>query len=311
MIIRNYLNIFILIFFFSINVNSLKAEIFIKAKVNNQIITNLDIQDEKNYLIALNPKLKDLSKDEIFRYSIDSIINERIKKIEIEKNFEIIENENVIDKIIKNLYLNLNINNLENFKLYLKNFNVNISQVRKKITIEVAWNDLIVKKFNNSIFVDTDKIKKKIDDQDSSNFVRNLSLSEIIFTIKDDESFSEKYDKIKSSITSIGFNETARIYSLADSKNDGGNIGWVYRKQLSDKIIKEVDKLSIGEFSKPITTSGGFILIKLNDFKDENIKVNKEELFSKAIDFEKNRQLNRYSTIFYKRIYNSAIINEF
>ena len=66
--------------------------------MNNQIITNIDVKNEKNYLLALNPNLRNLSEENKNRYAIDSLINEKIKKMEIERRYEITVNKNVIKK---------------------------------------------------------------------------------------------------------------------------------------------------------------------------------------------------------------------
>ena len=136
-------------------------------------------------------------------------------------------------------------------------------------------------------------------------------LSEIIFTINDNENFENKLKQINKSIDDIGFNETAKIYSVSESKKEGGKIGWVYKSQLSNKISKQIEKIEIGKITNPIATPGGFILLKLEDKKNEILKIDEEEQFKKAVNFEKNRQLTMYSTLYYKRIYNKTIINEF
>ena len=113
------------------------------------------------------------------------------------------------------------------------------------------------------------------------------------------------------SIINIGFEETAKIYSVSESKKNGGKIGWVYKSQLSKNIFNQIYKLKIGEITVPIPTPGGFILLKVNDKKNEILKINENEQFKKAVNFEKNRQLTKYSTLHYKRIFNKAVINEF
>lgn len=289
----------------------LKSEVFIKAKVNNQILTNYEINNEKNYLLALNPNLRTLSKNDINRYATDSLINEYIKKIEIEKRFEILINKKMTEKIISNLYSGIGITNIDEFKEHLNKFNINLELVEKKISIEIAWNDYIFNKFNKSILIDEKKIREKIREMSKKNKVENIFLSEIIFTINDKESLENKLLKIKKSINEIGFNETAKIYSVSDSKKDGGKIGWVYKSQLSNKISNQIERTDVGEITNPISTPGGFILLKVDDKKNELLKIDEEEQFKKALNFEKNRQLNMYSTLYYKRIYNKSIINEF
>ena len=287
------------------------SEIFIKAKVNNQIITNIDVKNEKNYLLALNPNLRNLSEENKNRYAIDSLINEKIKKMEIERRYEITVNKNVIKKIINDLYSKLGISDMEAFKQYLSNYSINLDLVTRKISIEVAWNDYILNRFNNLILVDEVKIRKKINQLSEKNSIENILLSEIIFTIKENEKLEKKFSTIKDSINNIGFEETAKLYSVSESKNNGGKIGWVYKSQLSEKISSEIDKINIGEFTSPITTPGGFIILKIINKKEELLKINKDKQFKKAVNFEKNRQLTMYSTLHYKRIYNKAIINEF
>ena len=287
------------------------SEIFIKAKVNNQIITNIDVKNEKNYLLALNPNLRNLSEENKNRYAIDSLINEKIKKMEIERRYEITVNKNVIKKIINDLYSKLGISDMEAFKQYLSNYSINLDLVTRKISIEVAWNDYILNRFNNLILVDEVKIRKKINQLSEKNSVENILLSEIIFTIKENEKLEKKFSTIKDSINNIGFEETAKLYSVSESKNNGGKIGWVYKSQLSDKISSEIDKINVGEFTSPITTPGGFIILKIINKKEELLKINKDKQFKKAVNFEKNRQLTMYSTLHYKRIYNKAVINEF
>ena len=82
--------------------------------------------------------------------------------------------------------------------------------------------------------------------------VDNLLLSEIIFTINDKKELKLKYDEIKKSINEIGFEETARIYSLSNSKKSGGNLGWIYKNQLSQEIKDGINEINVGDFTKPI-----------------------------------------------------------
>ena len=217
----------------------------------------------------------------------------------------------MINKIIKDIYSGLGISNISEFEQYLNKYNIGLGLVKKKISIEIAWNDYIFSKFNSSILIDEDKIRDKISKLSKQNKIENILLSEIIFTINDNENLESKFNNIKNSINKIGFEETAKIYSVADSKKNGGKIGWVYKTQLSKKILNEIEKIEVGQLTKPITTPGGFILLKLSDKKDEILKIDEEEQFKKAVNFEKNRQLTIYSTLQYKRVYNRSIINEF
>ena len=298
--------------FLILNIIPFKAvngEVFIIAKINQEIITNVDLDFEKRYLVSLNPNLGKLDQNRITEYAKNSLINERIKKIEIEKRFKILPNEKLLSKVIGDIYSGIGISSLIDFEKYLLQNNVDIARVKEKISIEIAWNDLIIKTFANEIEIDENAISKgleKIKDQE----IDNLLLSEIIFTVNDKKEFELKSNAIKESINKIGFEETARVYSLSDSKKSGGNLGWIYKNQLSKEIKNELNDIKIGDITKPIITSGGILILKLNDIKTEKIEIDKSAQLKRMIDFEKERQLTRLSTLYYKRIYNSAEIDE-
>ena len=285
------------------------SEVFIVAKVNQEIITNIDVNFEKKYLISLNPNLKKLDQSRITEYAKNSLINEKIKKIEIEKKFEIATNETLLSKVISDIYTSIGISSLTEFESYLLLNDIDIKRVKEKISIEIAWNDFIVKTFKNEIEIDESLLNKQVENFDNE-MIENLLLSEIIFTVKNKSDLKLKYEEIRKSIIEIGFDETARIYSLSDSKKSGGNLGWIYKNQLSKEIRDELDDLSVGSYTKPIVTAGGFLILKLNDIKNESKKINKEVQLQKMIEFEKNRQFTRFSTLYYKRIYNNAEIDE-
>ena len=285
------------------------SDVFIVAKVNQEIITNIDVDFEKKYLVSLNPNLKKLDQSRITEYAKDSLINEKIKKTEIEKKYEIVTNEILLSKVIADIYSSIGISSLAEFESYLLLNDIDIQRVKEKISIEIAWNDLIVKLFNNEIEIDRNLLNKKIENFDKK-IIDNLLLSEIIFTVKNKNDLNLKYNEIKESINEIGFEETARIYSLSDSKKSGGNLGWIYKNQLSKEIRNEVNELSVGNYTKPIVTGGGFLILKLNDLKTESIEVNKDVQLNKMIEFERERQFTRFSTLYYKRIYNNAEIDE-
>lgn len=304
-----FFKIFIILVFNIVPVKSANCDVFIVAKINQEILTNVDLDFEKRYLVSLNPNLKKLDEKRITEYAKNSLINERIKKIEIEKRFKIVPNETLLSKVIGDIYSSIGISSLSEFENYLSQNNVDITRVKEKISIEIAWNDLVVKTFGREIEIDQNLISKEIEKFNEKK-IDNLLLSEIIFTINDKKELQPKYKAIKKSIDEIGFEETARIYSLSDSKKNGGNLGWIYKNQLSKEIRNNLNEINIGDFTNPIVTSGGFLILKINDIKTENIKIDKKAQLKKMIEFERERQLTMFSTLYYKRIYNSAEIYE-
>ena len=303
------LKIYFFLILIVIPYKEVNGEVFIVAKINQEIITNIDLNFEKRYLVSLNPNLKKLDQKKITEYAKNSLINEKIKKNEIEKKFEIIPNETLLAKVIADIYSSIGISSLIEFENYLLQNNVDIKRVKEKISIEIAWNDLIVKTFANEIEIDQNAFSKELEKLDEKE-INNLLLSEIIFTINDKNELESKYEAIKKSINEIGFEETARIYSLSDSKKSGGNLGWIYKNQLSKEIKDELSNIEIGQFTKPIITNGGFLILKLNNIKTENVEIDKDTQLKKMINFERERQFTRFSTLYYKRIYNDAEIDE-
>ena len=293
--------IFFIFFLFNIFTNIVQAsnKVFIVMKVNNEIITNININEEYRYLIALNTDLKSLKKEEIFNLAKNSFLREKIKENELKKYFKLNQSSKYIDQTIKNLYSSLNISNEIEFKKYLSVHNLTIEDVKKKLEIEVLWNELIYTKFHKQIDIDEEKIKKKINE---NKIQKNYLLSEIFFSGENKEKINEKYNLIKKSISEIGFKNTANIYSLTESAKIGGSIGWVGENQLAKKVVNEINELQIGEFTKPINIPGGVVILKLDKKEDKKISLDFDSEFKKLIEYEKNRQLNQFSTVYFNKL---------
>ena len=69
--------------------------------------------------------MQDIEKDKIINYAKQSIIKEKIKKIELQKFYILNQKNEMIDIMIKGIYQNLDFNSINDFKDYLKNRNLN------------------------------------------------------------------------------------------------------------------------------------------------------------------------------------------
>jgi len=305
--------IFFLIILFNVfyNYQAFSLESYVVLKVNNKIITNIDINNEYRYLIALSPDLQKVDKKKVINLAKDSIIREKIKEEEIIKHFDLTVKNKFIDKIFTNFYKKRGMSSKNEFKNYLSKYNLDIKEIEKKITIEVAWNDLIYKKFGNRLKIDELKIKNKIKNILSNNKKQNIYLiSEILFSVENYNDLQKKYKLIEKNILEIGFSNSANIHSISDTAKLGGKIGWVYESRLNEIVKKEMLKLNIGEYTKPITMPGGFLIIKLEDKKMKKIDFNLDEEFNKRITKEKNSQLSQFSEIYFKKIKKNSTISE-
>ena len=120
----------------------------------------------------------------------------------------------------------------------------------------------------------------------------------------------EKEELINNSISKVGFQSTAIIYSEAQSAKLGGKIGWLNESQLSKKILKEINKLNIGEHTEPINITGGLLILKVQNLEKKEIETDLEKKIDEVVSYEKNKQLNQFSLIYYNKIKANAKIDE-
>ena len=287
------------------------AETFIVLKVNNEIITNTDIKNETRYLVALNNELKDTDEKIITNLAKESIIKEKIKKNEILKYFKFNNSVEYIDNIIKNYYIKLGIDNLENFELYLKDYNLKLDVVKNKIEIEILWNKLIGSKYQNQMNIDKENLKNKIEQYVKENeLINEYKLSEIIFQIKNENETIHKKEIILKDIIDKGFKNAANIHSISDSSKFGGDLGWISSNQFSEKILAVIKNLSINETSEPIKIANGFMILKINDIREKKIESDKEKLLQELIQAETNKKYAQFSIIYYNKIKLNSVISE-
>ena len=293
----------IVIFVSSLFLKNTKAiESKIVHNIENEIITNIDIKNEFKYLLALNDNLRELDKKIILDISNNSIIREKIKQIELLKNFkEIIIDNDYMDAYLKNIYLGLDLNSLEEFENYLNKYDITLKNVKKKISIELLWNDLIIEKYSNQIKINKEQIKRQLQNKDTTK-VKEYQLSEIVFNVETKNDIEKKYIEITKSINKIGFENTTSIYSISDSAKIGGEIGWINENLINTKIKKNIDTLQIGEISQPIILPNGILILQIINIKNSEMKIDIEVEYNKAINFEKNRQLNQFSIIYFNKI---------
>jgi peptidyl-prolyl cis-trans isomerase SurA len=295
-----------LIFFFTSSVLSIENKIILK--INNSIITNLDIINEANYLQALNPNLQNLEKNKILEIAKNSLIREKIKEIEILKTSTRSINSNYLEKLIKSIYTNIGFKNKNEFIEHIKKFNINIQTIEKKLSEETLWNQLIYNKFFSKVKIDKEKIKKEI------NLVNRKSksylLNEIVYSVNNNDEKKNLFEKIKESIAQNGFENAAAIYSIAETSKTGGNLGWVNENTINKDILKYISKLKIGEFTNPILIPSGFLILRVKDIKEIEKKIDIEKELNLRIRSMQNQQLNQYSNIYFKKIKKNILIDE-
>ena len=299
---------FTLLFFFCIN-TSFSIENKILLKIENQIITSLDVNNEFKYLIALNPNIKNSKREDILRLSKRSIIQEKIKKIEIEKNFNNPKiPQKILEQILKNVYSRIGLANLNDFKEYLIKNNIDFENVKNKLEVEALWNELILIKFSSKVKVNEKNLREQINN--NSKFLKSYLLSEISFEVSNLKNLDDKFIEISDVINNQGFDFAALKYSVSPSSSLGGKLDWINENSLNKSIKLAIDNLEINDFTKPITVPGGFLILQVNDIKNTEIEIDVEKELNKLKNYEKNNQLNQYSKIYFNKVKKDLEISE-
>ena len=306
--IIKYIIIFVICSSIAVN-HSASSENKILFKVNNEIITSLDIFNELQYLQIINKEFKNIKKAEAFQISKNSLIREKIKEIEIKR---IVNEIKIKDKILNNLLINyfkeFKITSIPEFERFFLTKDIDPNIIRKKITLEILWNQLIYKKYRKNIKINKQSI---IDDLKKNDKQSEFLISEILFNINESENLKDKINIINNSIEKNNFSQTALKYSISDTANKGGKIGWMKESILNKNVYNELKKLKIGEHTNPILVPGGFLILKLIDLRkiSKDFDLNKE--VKKIIDEKTNQQLNRFSNIYFNKVKRDITINEF
>ena len=303
----NPIYLLFIFFFYSSNLYSLENKILVK--IENQIITSIDINNEYKYLISLNPSLKNSKKEDIIKLSKKSIIREKIKKIEIQKNFNNPKiPQKFLNEILQNIYSRIGLNSLDEFKKYLNKNDVDFENVKNKLEIEALWNELILIKFSSKVKINKENLKSKINK--NNKFLKSYLMSEISFEVSNLKNLNDKFLEISNIINDKGFNYAALKYSVSPTSDLGGKLGWINENSLNKNIRSAISDLEINNFTKPIAVPGGFLILQINDIKNTKIEIDTENELKKLILFEKNNQLNQYSKIYFNKIKKDLQIDE-
>ncbi len=304
---RTIFTLIILFFFYS----ELNAKVEIKYKIGEEIITNIDILNEKKYLVFLRPNLKTLSNSEISEIAVNSLIREIIKKKELDKIFKDVDSQKIVNEIKRNLLIYKNVKSENELIELVNKNNIDYDQVIEKMKYEGMWNEFIFQKYSPLIKINRKKLKNELNVKIANNKKYEYNLSEILFDLEQNEKLNDKVEKIHKYIKQNDFKTAAYKFSISNSSNRGGEIGWIKETLLSKNLNSIISKLNKNNISNPIKYPNGYLLIKINDKKEMKDIINFEKELNEIINYEKNKQLNQFSLLFYKKLKQNSIINEF
>ena len=311
MISYKKITIFIFIYISLINLSYSNINFKIIMKINSEIITSYDLEKEINYLLALNPQLKNIGKNDLNKIAKRSIVKEVIRKNEILRYTKLDLQNSQITSVLNNLIKNLNFSSEKEFSNYLNDYDITINDLKKKIEIENEWKNLIFSRYNSSVNIDEEALIQKIENISKNNFLTEYNLSEIVFSLKNDISLEEQSEIIQQSILEKGFEISANLFSNSDSSKVGGKIGWIAKKDLSKTINDKIGSLEKGSHSSSIKIGNNYLILKINDIRKLNYKIDKKAELNRMIMIETTKQLDKFSNIFYNKIKLNAKISEF
>ena len=302
------IKIILLLILFFFNTATFSLENKILFKINNEIITTIDIYKEVQYLKIINPKINELEKEKIYEIAKNSLVKDKIKEIELKNNFKNLKIDNsYYELLLNNFSKERGFASVSKFREYIEINNLDIKNIEKKIKYEVLWNRLIVQKFLNKVKIDKEQI---INDLKKNNKQTEYLLSEIIFNVENKNKFKEKLDLIKKDINDKSFQSAAIIHGISDTAPSGGLIGWVKKSSLNPLIQDRISKIGTGNITEPIIIPGGFLILKIDDIRITNKEFKSEDEIKSIIDAKTNEQLSQYSIIYFNKIKKETLIDE-
>ena len=306
---KKYLLLILLIFFFKISYTNASIQNKIIATVNNEIITSYELKNKIMTFLILNKV--EVNQENINNYknqSLKTLINMKIRKNELVK-YNLLNGEIDTSRLIEQQSKKYNFT-IEEFKKEFLNNNLSYDLYLQEIQLELGWQQLILQLYGNKIIVDEyeidEELKKIIDNQKEMIEYR---LSEIEVQVNDNEKITNLVEEIQNQIIKDGFKNTAIKYSTSSTALEGGEIGWINSKSLSNKMLNAISNMKLKEVSKPMMHNNSILFIKLEEIKKvDALKINLIETKKKIIDQKKNELLNLFSNSHLSKIRNNASI---
>ena len=273
-------------------------------------ITLYDLKQEVKLLSILNPgQLENQSIEDLQSLGIESLTIKKIKEQEIKKNkLDNTEDEEFIEYEISRVLKSLNMDKPALERVFAEN-QLEISDLKNHISIEIKWNRLIYGMYQNKIKIDEESVNKKVEENSmKENSYDEYFLSEIIVPVSDSQNPNDVYQKVKSRLLSEKFENVAREISISQTRDAGGEVGWVNEKTIAEIVIKKIKDLNVGEITSPILIPEGIMIIKLNNKREIKNEINKDQLKRKIILNERDKMLTTYSKMYLNKLKSNTMI---
>jgi len=277
--------------------------------VGNLPITLYDLKQEVKLLSILNPgQLENQSIKDLQSLGIESLTIKRIKEQEIKKNrLDNIEDEEFVEYEISRLLKSLDMDQASLERILNEN-QLEINDLKNHILIEIKWNRLVYGMYQNKIKIDEESVNKKVKEYIMKKNSYEYLLSELIVPVSDSQNPNDVYQKVKGRLLSEKFENVAREISISQTRDSGGNVGWVDEKTMAEIVFKKIKDLNIGEITSPILIPEGIMIIKLNNKRKIKNEINKDQLKRQIILNERDKMLSTYSKMYLNKLKSNTMI---
>ena len=289
---------------------SYAAENRIIANIDDKIISSYELENKIKTLIFLsNQQLTQENINSTKAIAITSLINHKLKKKELEIYNAPLESPEEVKAHLKQVSLKYN-SNIDNFEATFNSLRLDYDLYLDEIKTQFAWQKLVYSKYSDKLDVSENEINDELNAYlENSKDIESFNLSEIEILLNDAENDNNKIEEIKNQIKSFGFENTAIKFSTSTSSSDGGNIGWVNSKSLSNQYLNIIKNMKPGEISEPVYQSNSIVFLKLIDKKSEGINdLNVEKIKNQIINNKINELVNLYSNSYLSKLKNNAFI---
>jgi len=280
------------------------------ANVDNRIISSYELKNKvKTILFLANQDVNQENINLIKQRALKQLIDYKLKKNQVIK-FNIQGNNALqMNEYLENVSARYK-TDINGMKIIFQNNSLDFKIYLDEIETEFNWQKLIFQKFQNKIVLDEKEIDIEINNiLETQSGLQEYKLAEIELSLKNNPEDKSTILKVNNEIKKFGFEKTAIKYSVSTSSSNGGDIGWINSKSLSEKISSILNKMKVGEISQPIIQTDRIIILKLLDEKKINVdNKNLNKLREKIIKNKKNQLLKLYSNNHLSKIKNNALI---
>lgn len=279
------------------------------VSVNDDPITNFDLIEEiKTLNVMTGGALLNAERNYVRKTAIESLINRSIKQREIEKfdikTFSQTELNNQINTIVNRFYGN----DINNLRIVLEKNEMKFKDLTEKFKNDLKWVNLIFDKYGKKIKISDQLIDKRLEEIKNNQYVTKYLLSEIVIEQPANDTFENEIEKIKKKIESNGFKNTALEFSVASSASNLGELGWINEGSLSNEYRSIISKLKVGQVSKPIKSTEGMIIFKLDDKKTDKIELDLKIVRENILSSEMRKKINVFSRLYLQKLKKEAKI---